>query len=83
MMGSTSVLVAWQTFRHTTNKTSGCADRAYHQQARVENAFFRYKSIIGDGLRSRLLLAGGRSNSVERLAVDFAQTVVSSILEAF
>ena len=25
----------------------------YHQQARVENAFFRYKSIIGDGLRAR------------------------------
>ena len=24
----------------------------YHQQARVENAFFRYKSIIGDGLRT-------------------------------
>jgi hypothetical protein len=25
----------------------------YHQQARVENTFFRYKSIIGDRLRSR------------------------------
>ena len=25
----------------------------YHQQARVENAFFRYKSIIGDGLRAQ------------------------------
>ncbi len=25
----------------------------YHRQARVENAFFRYKSIIGDGLRAR------------------------------
>jgi|TARA_B100002003_G_scaffold229973_1_gene239765 hypothetical protein len=25
----------------------------YHRQARVENAFFRYKSIIGDRLRSR------------------------------
>jgi len=25
----------------------------YHQQARVENAFFRYKSIIGNGLRAR------------------------------
>jgi hypothetical protein len=24
----------------------------YHRQARVENAFFRYKSIIGDGLRA-------------------------------
>jgi IS5 family transposase len=30
----------------------------YHRQARVENAFFRYKSIIGDGLRARSL--GGR-----------------------
>ena len=25
----------------------------YHRQARVENAFFRFKSIIGDGLRAR------------------------------
>jgi hypothetical protein len=25
----------------------------YHRQARVENAFFRYKSIIGDGLRAK------------------------------
>jgi hypothetical protein len=25
----------------------------YHQQARVENAFFRYKPIIGIGLRAR------------------------------
>ncbi len=25
----------------------------YHQQARVENTFFRYKSIIGAGLRAR------------------------------
>ena len=24
----------------------------YHGQVRVENAFFRYKSIIGDGLRA-------------------------------
>ena len=31
----------------------------YHQQARVENAFFRYKSIIGDGLRART--PGGRA----------------------
>ena len=26
-----------------------------HQQARVENAFFRYKSIIGEALRARTL----------------------------
>jgi hypothetical protein len=25
----------------------------YHQQARVENAFFRYKSVIGHRLRAR------------------------------
>jgi transposase len=28
-------------------------EAGYHQQARVENTFFRYKSIIGDKLRSR------------------------------
>ncbi len=28
-------------------------DAGYHQQARVENAFFRYKSIIGESLRAR------------------------------
>ncbi len=30
----------------------------YHRQARVENAFFRYKAIIGGGLRARV--PGGR-----------------------
>ena len=34
--------------RRQWKKASG-----YHRQARVENAFFRYKSIIGDGLRAR------------------------------
>ena len=28
-------------------------EAGYHRQARVENVFFRYKSIIGDGLRAR------------------------------
>ena len=28
-------------------------EAGYHQQARVENAFFRYKSIISNGLRAR------------------------------
>ena len=28
-------------------------ESGYHQQARVENAFFRFKSIIGDRLRAR------------------------------
>ena len=31
----------------------------YQQQARVENAFFRYKSIIGEGLRAKT--PGGRT----------------------
>lgn len=30
----------------------------YHRQARVENAFFRYKALIGSGLRARA--PGGR-----------------------
>ena len=33
-------------------------EAGYHRQARVENAFFRYKSIIGGGLRARS--SGGR-----------------------
>ncbi|MDA1097288.1 MAG: IS5 family transposase [Chloroflexi bacterium] len=34
--------------RRRWKKASG-----YHRQARVENAFFRYKSILGEGLRAR------------------------------
>ncbi len=34
-------------------------EAGYHRQARVENAFFRYKSIIGSGLRARS--PGGRA----------------------
>ena len=34
--------------RRQWKKASG-----YHRQSRVENVFFRYKSIIGDGLRAR------------------------------
>jgi hypothetical protein len=34
--------------RRQWEKASG-----YHQQARVKNTFFRYKSIIGDRLRAR------------------------------
>ena len=34
--------------RRRWKKASG-----YHRQARVENVFFRYKSIIVDGLRAR------------------------------
>ena len=39
--------------RRRWKKASG-----YHRQARAENAFFRYKSIIGSGLRART--PGGR-----------------------
>ena len=39
----------------------------YHQQARVENAFFRYKSIISSGLRART--SGGRQTEA-RLACN-------------
>ena len=31
----------------------------YHRQGRVENTFFRYKSIIGDGLRARSPIGQG------------------------
>ena len=34
--------------RRQWKKASG-----YHRQGRVETTFFRYKSIIGDGLRTR------------------------------
>ena len=40
--------VVKQLGRRRWKKVSGC-----HRQGRVENAFFRYKSIIGDGLRAR------------------------------
>ena len=30
-----------------------CNNAGYRRQGRVENTFFRYKSIIGDGLRAR------------------------------
>ena len=50
---------------HTINTVKSIGRRRwkktsrYHQQARVENACFRYKSIIGDGLRART--PGGRT----------------------
>ena len=40
-----------------TSEATGTAS-GYQRQARVENALFRYKSIIGDGLRART--PGGR-----------------------
>ena len=50
---------------HTINTVKSIGRRRwkqtsrYHQHARVENAFFRYTSIIGDGLRART--PGGRT----------------------
>ena len=50
---------------HTLNTVKSLGRRRWkqtsrdHQQARVENACFRYKSIIGDGLRART--PGGRT----------------------
>ena len=44
--------------RRRWKKVSG-----YHRQGRVEKTFFRYKSIIGDGLRARSP-AGQRSEVV-------------------
>ena len=42
-------------------------ESGYHQQARAENAFFRYKSIIGSGLRAQT--SGGRQTEA-RLACN-------------
>ena len=38
---------------HRVGRRQWKKDSGYHQQARVENAFFRYKSIIGESLRAR------------------------------
>ena len=38
---------------HTLGRRAWKKASGYHRQARVENAFFRYKSIIGAGLRAR------------------------------
>ncbi len=34
--------------------------RRYHQQGRVENTFYRYKTILGGALRARLLASQER-----------------------
>jgi len=34
-------------------RRQGKKESGYHQQARVENTFFRYKTIIGGKLRAR------------------------------
>ena len=46
--GIETITLVKQLGRRQWQKASG-----YHRQGRVENTFFRYKSIIGDGLRAR------------------------------
>ena len=46
----------------------------YHQQARVENAFYRYKRIIGGRLRSR-------NNEAQATEVGLAVNVLNRMLE--
>ena len=55
--------------RRRWKKASG-----YHQQARVENAFFRYKSIVGDRLRAR-------SSSGQRREAVLACNVLNRMTE--
>ena len=45
-----TIAVVKQLGRRRWKQVSG-----YHRQGRVENTFFRYTSIIGDGLRARSL----------------------------
>ena len=47
-----STIMRVKQIRHRQWKEAG-----YHRQARVENAFFRYKSLIGDRLRARSPMA--------------------------
>ena len=55
--------------RRRWKKASG-----YHQHARVENAFFRYKSIVGDGHRAR-------SSSGQRREAVLACNVLNRMTE--
>jgi hypothetical protein len=55
--------------RRAWKKASG-----YHQQARVENAFFRYKSIIRAGLRAR-------SHNGRKLEASLACCVLNRMAE--
>ena len=43
-----SITVVKTLGRHRWKQVSG-----YHHQGRAEDAFFRYKSIMGDGFRAR------------------------------
>ena len=71
--------------RRRWKKVSG-----YHRQARVENAFFRYKSIIGEGLRARTpggqvakaLLVCNVLNQMTALARPASYRIVSIIVSS-
>ena len=65
-----TILAVKEIGRRRWKKMSG-----YHGQARVENAFFRYKSIIGDGLRA--CSPAGRGTEVVCTATDFLDSRVS------
>ena len=65
-----TILAVKERGRRRWKKTSG-----YHGQARVENAFFRYKSIIGDSLRA--CSPAGRGTEVD-LAAYNAQAAVDA-----
>ena len=45
---------------HTVGRREWQKESGYRQQARVENGFFRYKSVLGGGLRARNSHAQGR-----------------------
>ena len=62
-----TILAVKEIGRRRWTKTSG-----YHGQARVENAFFRYKSIIGDSLRA--CSPAGRGTEV-----DLACTILNQM----
>ena len=58
-----TITVVKQLGRRRWKQVSG-----YHRQGRVENTFFRYKSIIEDGLRARSPAGSTRGRSRARLA---------------
>jgi hypothetical protein len=55
-------------------RRAGKKEAGYHQQARAENAFFRYKTIIGDRLRAR-------SESGRRVEARIACDVLNRMTE--
>ncbi|WP_234800864.1 hypothetical protein [Luteitalea pratensis] len=62
--------------RREWQKASG-----YNRQVRVENAFFRYKSIISDGLRARS--GGGREVEASLACRVLNRMIALGKLESF